>query len=205
MEDATDTIDDALEDTASEPTTCAVVGPLLYLTVTVETEPDNNDDQRSKVHLHPGGQGFWIARMIKVLGLEARLVSPIGGEAGEVVAALVPGWQIGLSHVRTSITTPTQIHDRRSGERQELVGIEIPQLDRHEVDDFYGAALEAVLTSDAVVLTAADSMMPIDTYERFVHDAIARGSRCSATFTASRSTQSCQAVRLTCSRSARTT
>ncbi len=44
---------------------CAVIGPLLYLTVTVETEAGGVEG----VHLHPGGQGFWIARMLQVLGL----------------------------------------------------------------------------------------------------------------------------------------
>jgi 1-phosphofructokinase len=162
--------DDA--DTAQlENPTCSVLAPWLYLTVTIEQEGD-----APSVHLHPGGQGFWIARMIEVLGLDARLVSPIGGEAGEVVAALLPGWEIGLSAVRARITTPTQVHDRRSGEREKLVEPASPRLDRHDADDLYAAALEAALTSDGLVLTSAgDGMLPDEAYSRLLHDVNSAG------------------------------
>jgi 1-phosphofructokinase len=113
--------------------------------------------------------------MVKVLGDNARLVSPIGGEAGEVLAALVPGWEIELEAVRASLTSPTQVHDRRDGERVEIVGVEMPELDRHEADDLYAAALQAGLKADAVVLTsAADSLLPYDAYGRLVHDLAAQ-------------------------------
>jgi 1-phosphofructokinase len=145
---------------------CVVLGPLLFLTVTIELEAD-----RPKVHLHPGGQGFWIARMIRELGGEPRLVAPVGGEAGDVLAALVPGWEIGLEAVRTAASSPTQIHDRRSGERVELISIEPPELDRHEADDLYGAALKCALAADAVIVTAApEGVLPYDAYGRLVHD-----------------------------------
>ncbi|HWL42609.1 MAG TPA: PfkB family carbohydrate kinase [Ilumatobacter sp.] len=150
--------------------TCAVLAPLLYLTVTVEEERDAPD-----VHLHPGGQGFWIARMIEVLGADACLVAPIGGEAGAVVAALLPGWEIDLLAVPASIATPTQVHDRRSGDRNEIVGLHLPQLDRHGVDDLYAAALEAALTSDALVLTSGgNEVWPDDAYGRLLHDLAGR-------------------------------
>jgi 1-phosphofructokinase len=151
---------------------CAIVAPLLYLTVTIEQEGDAQN-----VHLHPGGQGFWIARMIEVLGLDARLVAPIGGEAGEVVAALVPGWGIELTAVRASITTPTQVHDRRSGDREELVPIRPADLDRHAADDLYAAALEAGLTTDSLVLTSGgDGLLPDEAYGRLIHDVNTAGT-----------------------------
>jgi 1-phosphofructokinase len=160
----------------SEHTTpgCAVIGPLLYLTVTVETEAGGVGG----VHLHPGGQGFWIARMLQVLGCDERLISPIGGEAGTVLAALLPDWDIDFHAVCTSISSPTQVHDRRSGERVELVAVETPQLNRHEADDLYGAALEAGLRCGAVVLTSAgDTMLPDEAYARLVKDLNANGTR----------------------------
>jgi 1-phosphofructokinase len=151
--------------------TCVVLGPLLFLTVTVELEAD-----KPRVHLHPGGQGFWIARMVRVLGDRARLVAPIGGEAGDVVGALVPGWEIELEAVRGNLATPTQIHDRRDGERLEIVGVEMPELDRHDSDDLYAATLQAGLAADVVVLTAASaSILPYDAYGRLVHDLDAQG------------------------------
>lgn len=148
-----------------------MLAPLLYLTVTAEREGD-----ATEVHLHPGGQGFWIARMIEVLGADARLVAPVGGEAGEVVAALLPGWHIDLTAVPASINTPTQIHDRRSGERDEIVALQWPKLDRHGIDDLYAAALEAALTCDALVLTSGgNDVWPDDAYARLLHDTRERG------------------------------
>ena len=159
-------------DDAPRHLTCAVVAPLLYLTVTVEQEGD-----QSEVHLHPGGQGFWIARMIEVLGGDARLIAPIGGEAGDVVAALLPGWEIDLTPVPAAITTPTQVHDRRSGEREEIVGLQFPRLDRHGIDDMYAAVLEAGLTSDALVLTSGgNDVWPDDAYGRLLHDIAERAT-----------------------------
>lgn len=156
-------------DTDPDPTrtrTCAVLAPLLYLTVTAEHEGEDTE-----VHLHPGGQGFWIARMIEVLGASARLVAPIGGEAGDVVAALLPGWNIELTAVPAAITTPTQVHDRRSGEREEIVALQWPKLDRHGTDDLYAAILEAALTCDALVLTSGgNDVFPDDAYARLLHD-----------------------------------
>jgi 1-phosphofructokinase len=148
-----------------------VVGPLLYLTVTIEQE-----DGSARVHLHPGGQGFWIARMITVLGCQARLVSPIGGEAGEVLTTLLPNWQVELRPLHSSITSPTQVHDRRSGRRVGIVEVEHPALDRHEANDLYAIALETALTSDAVVLTAAaTSLFDADSYRRLLNDVSAQG------------------------------
>ena len=78
--------------------------------------------------------------------------------------------------MRGSLSTPTQVHDRRDGERFEIVGIEMPELDRHESDDLYAAALKAGLAADLVVLTAASaSILPFDAHARLVHDLDAQG------------------------------
>jgi hypothetical protein len=44
-----------------------VFAPTLLLTVTLEVGPGEQDE----LHLHAGGQGFWVARMIRRLGLRA--------------------------------------------------------------------------------------------------------------------------------------
>ncbi len=94
------------------------------------------------------------------------------------MAALLPDWGIDFNAVQTTISSPTQIHDRRSGERVELVAVETPQLNRHEADDLYGAALEAGLRCGAVVLTSAgDTMLPDEAYSRLVKDLNANGTR----------------------------
>src|SRR5262245_54606527 len=84
----------ASEECDQSGSTGVIVGPLFFLTVTIELEAE-----QPRVHLHPGGQGFWIARMIRVLGRDARLVSPVGGESGAVLTALMPDWEIELEAV----------------------------------------------------------------------------------------------------------
>ena len=54
-------------------------GPLL--TVTIEQHADNED-----LHVHPGGQGVWQARMIRLLGVEVVLCTALGGETGAILA-----------------------------------------------------------------------------------------------------------------------
>lgn len=156
--DPADTTDDTTEPT------CAVVGPWLYLTVTLETE-----GERTQVHIHPGGQGFWIARILATLGCRARLVAPVGGEAGAVLRALIPDWGVELNGPTAAAWSPTQIHDRRSGERHELFAAGLIDLDRHELDDLYTSALASALDARAVILTSAGTM-PDDTFGRFTHD-----------------------------------
>lgn len=62
-----------------------VFGPSPLLTVTIEDlhgEPD--------IHLHPGGQGIWQARMISSLGATVVVCAALGGETGRVLMHLVP-------------------------------------------------------------------------------------------------------------------
>lgn len=152
---------------------CVVVGPVCYLTVMIEPA-----DELQRVHVHPGGQGFWIARMVHTLGCDAVLVAPIGGEAGVALTHLAPTWGVTMRGVAIARPSPTQVNDRSSGERVELVAAGEPVLDRHEADDLYGAVLEASLAADVVVLTAGTGWsFPIDSYRRLVGDLIARGVR----------------------------
>lgn len=109
--------------------------------------------------------------MVAVLGIEARLVSPIGGEAGDVLQALVPQREVELHALPASITSPTRVHDRRSGERLESLEVEEPTLDRHDANDLYSITLETALTSAAVVLTAASAgLLDAEAYRRLVTD-----------------------------------
>jgi 1-phosphofructokinase len=147
------------------------MAPLFYLTVTAEMEGGKNS-----LHLHPGGQGFWIARMLHSLGCSASIVAPTGGEVGEVLSALVPGWKIGLERVDIAASSPAYVHDRRSGERHELVSVSAPTLDRHDVDDYYAAVLRVALSSDGCVMTASNPpLLPEDAYGRLVADLSAQG------------------------------
>ena len=56
--------------------------PLLSITI----EPAGGADE---IHLHPAGQGVWVARMATELGALPVLCGLAGGEAGAVLGALL--------------------------------------------------------------------------------------------------------------------
>jgi 1-phosphofructokinase len=91
-----------------------VFSPVTLLTVTLERVPDGEDE----LHLHAGGQGVWMARMIVTLGGRAVLCAPLGGETGAVIRGLLEGEGIAVRAVETAEASPAWIHDRRGGERQ---------------------------------------------------------------------------------------
>lgn len=133
----------------SRPAIC-VFASSLVLTVTVEAaEADDGDE----IHIHPGGQGFWIARMIDRLGESVALSAPLGGESGKVIAALVADLGVELIATDRPEESPVYIHDRRSGKRVSLAEQLEPGLSRHETDNLYSRTLETALATGTVVVT----------------------------------------------------
>jgi len=144
-----------------------VFAPIISLTVTVESANENG----SEVHFHPGGQGFWVARMLRHLGERPLLCGPVGGESGGVIRGLLDQWGINLSPVKISGSSPVIVQDRRSGERSVIAETGMPHLSRHELDDLYGSFLDHALSiSTCVVSGQRDRMLPPDTYRRLGHD-----------------------------------
>lgn len=144
-------------------------------TVTVEVAADDDPE----VHFHPGGQGFWAARMTKLLGAETSLCSVLGGESGQVVAMLLEAEGIAVRRVHGGAANGGYIHDRRTGERVIVVSMPSPQLSRHEVDDLYNLALADGIDAGVAVLTgnAGDHVIPHDIYGRLAHDLSNNGVR----------------------------
>ncbi|MFC7480190.1 hypothetical protein ACFQX7_09280 [Luedemannella flava] len=62
-----------------------VFAPAPLLTVTIEQRADAVD-----LHVHPGGQGVWQARMIAALGGSVVLCAAMGGETGNVLGNSSP-------------------------------------------------------------------------------------------------------------------
>ena len=91
----------------------AVFAPVTVLTVTLERTADGEDE----VHVHPGGQGVWQARMAVRLGTSPVLCTPLGGETGVVVDALLRHEGIDHAGLVMAAPNPAWIHDRRDGER----------------------------------------------------------------------------------------
>jgi 1-phosphofructokinase len=144
------------------------------LTVTVESGPGNG----SEVHLHAGGQGFWIARMLVALGLDADLCAPLGGEAGLVLQTLIAAEGVTV-RATTARGNGAYVHDRRGGEREVVADMAPVVLSRHEVDELYSSTLAAGLAADVTVLggPSTPDVVPADVYRRLAADLRAAGRR----------------------------
>ena len=124
-----------------------VFAPDPLLTVTVEAGGDGDE-----IHLHAGGQGFWVAQMIANLGVEVSLCGPFGGESGRVVRSLIDqDASIRVRAIETVGSNGVYVHDRREGDRIMVAETPPDPLGRHELDDLYGAALLGGLESSVAV------------------------------------------------------
>ncbi len=154
---------------AAEPSVC-VFAPDPLLTITIEAGPDGHDE----IHLHPGGQGFWIARMVAALGLRTVLVGPFGGETGAVVRHLMQDCEPELVAVDVAGSNGAYVHDRRDGERVARATEPPDALSRHDLDDLYGATLTAALSCTVTVLAGPGPWDPPildpDVYRRLTAD-----------------------------------
>lgn len=152
----------------------AVAAPSLFMSITIEP---GSSPAAPEIHLHAGGQGVWIARMLVLLGQRPVVCAPVGGEAGQALLGLAQAWDIDLDAVRTDAPSPAYVHDRRDGVREEIARSAVPTLSRHEVDDLYARVLERALETDTCVVTGrwAGMDVPVDFYARLGADLAAAG------------------------------
>jgi 1-phosphofructokinase len=145
----------------------AVFSPSPLLTVTIEPGPD-----RPEVHLHAGGQGFWVARLAATLGAEAVLCCALGGEPGRVLRGLIAAEPLTLRAADAGTPNGVYVHDRRSGTRVEIVNVDSRPLVRHASDELYGIALAAGLDADVTMVTGCQPTEVVDAqlYRRLVND-----------------------------------
>ncbi len=78
------TLDDVAQE-AELDADIAIFAPALLLNV----ELHQSADERPEVHLHAGGQGYWIARMVRALGCRPHPCVCVGGESGVALRALI--------------------------------------------------------------------------------------------------------------------
>jgi 1-phosphofructokinase len=149
-----------------------VFAPSPLLTITIEPGTD-----RPEVHLHAGGQGFWVARLAATLGAEATLCCALGGEPGRVLRGLIEAESIKLRAAAAGTPNGVYVHDRRGGARVEVVSVDSRQLERHATDELYGIALSAGLDADVTMVTGCDpaDIVNADLYRRLVSDLRANG------------------------------
>ncbi len=152
-----------------------VFTPSPLLTVTVEEA----DTPGQEIHLHAGGQGFWVARMAALLGVEVSLCCALGGESGAVLRALIARENVELLSVDCAASNGVYIHARRGGVREQVARTASKRLSRHEADELYGLALSAGLDANVVLLTGADpsSVLDSEIYRRLAGDLRSNGAR----------------------------
>ena len=100
----------------------AVFAPSPAVTITVEPSPGDEPD----IHMHAGGQGFWVAHMAARLGARVSLCVPLGGETGAVLESLLAVDGISVLSVDTEGANGAYIHDRRGGEREVIAETSSP-------------------------------------------------------------------------------
>src|SRR5690625_558362 len=157
---------------AQRPRLCVLAPTPLLM---VEIEPDDDADPgeaAADLHLHPGGQGLWVARMAVSLGAEVTVCGPFGGEVGAVLVHMLQEENLTVRGVPYNAGNGAYVHDRRGGDRATLAHMVPPQLTRHELDDLYGTVLVEALESDVLVVTGAEPerVLPPAFYSRLVRD-----------------------------------
>jgi 1-phosphofructokinase len=145
-----------------------VFAPAPLLTITAERDAEGNDE----IHVHPGGQGVWVARMVRNLGADAVLCAAFGGEVGAVARGLVEFERITVRGTEIDRATGAYVHDRRGGERRVVAEQAMGPLSRHELDDLYNTTLVAAIDAGVCVLTGAPeiAVLGADTYRRLAAD-----------------------------------
>jgi 1-phosphofructokinase len=151
-----------------------VFAPVPVLTVTIEQQAD-----AVELHLHPGGQGVWQARMVALLGVEVTVCASVGGEVGSVLAGLFDTAEITLRAVTRTAGSGWYVHDRRGGQRRPVADYPGAALVRHDLDELYDLALAEGLRSAVSLLSgpADPSVVAAEVYQRLAADLSANGVR----------------------------
>jgi 1-phosphofructokinase len=154
------------------PVVC-VFSPSIHVEISI----DRGGESGHEIHVHAGGQGYWIARMVATMDGLPWLCAPFGGELGAHVVTALEGLELhGL--VPTSSATPARIVDRREHGRGRIVAASTPQpLDRHAIDDLFTRTLGLALECRSCVVagTSEDRTVPAATFTRLARDLAALG------------------------------
>jgi len=153
----------------------AVFAAGTTLTVTIESDSSGNDD----IHFHAGGQGLWIARAAAIFGARTVLCTPVGGEPGRVLDALIEREAVTLAAVPVVRVNPAYVDDRRSGRRERMAANTPGPLTRHELDDLFSIVLTHALRAGLLVITGRPHVqsIPPSFYQRLGADIRAAGVR----------------------------
>ncbi len=146
----------------------AIFAPHPLLSITIEGRGSQGDD----IHLHPAGQGVWVARMAGELGAEPALCGLIGGETGEVLRPLLDRLPGERRLVQTTGNSGCYVQDRRSGERQPVSQSFSPPPSRHELDELVSTTCAVALDCGALVVCNPfpPDALPVEVYGSLIAD-----------------------------------
>ncbi len=144
---------------------------MLSLTI----ERGGNGDE---VHVHPAGQGVWVARMVGEMGAVPAQCGFIGGETGATIRPLLERLPGELRLVETAGANGAYVHDRRSGTRELLAMMPPGTPTRHEVDELFSLTCAVALDSDVLVVCNPfpPEVLPTELYADLVSDVSANGT-----------------------------
>lgn len=154
-----------------------MLGCAPTLLVSVDRAPDGSGVQ--EIHLHPGGQGFWVARMAAVLGARVTLVAPLGGEPGVALKALIEDAGVEVAAVASAAPNAVLVSSDHEGEDASIASSDPGAMSRHELDGLVAAFIAASLEADVTVLTGCgeDPLMDEGRFHHLAHDLRAVGRR----------------------------
>ncbi|HYN98021.1 MAG TPA: PfkB family carbohydrate kinase [Pilimelia sp.] len=150
-----------------------VFAPAPLLTVTIEQQ-----GEAVGLHVHPGGQGVWEARMIASLGAAVTLCVALGGEVGDILRKLLADEDVTVRTVARHSGSGWYVHDRRDGTRVNVADHPGDPMVRHDIDELYNIALAEGLRASVGVLSgpADPSVVDPDVYRRLAADLTANGT-----------------------------
>src|SRR4051794_16605409 len=105
-----------------------VFAPVVTLSVSLESDG-------AEVHLHAGGQGFWVAQLMAELGVAVCMATTVGGETGVVLPAVIESAGVGLRAVAMAAPNGITVEQRSGDDPDVLTEIPARPLTRHELDD----------------------------------------------------------------------
>jgi 1-phosphofructokinase len=155
--------------------TVTVFGPNPILGITIERRGADEDD----IHVHPGGQGVWVARMAGEMGAQPVQCGFLGGETGDLLRPLLDELPGEVRPVETTAPSGSWVIDRRSGEREMIAHAWSDPPSRHEIDDLFSVTVASALNSEVLVCCGPvpSESLPNEIYGRLVKDVRAHGTK----------------------------
>jgi 1-phosphofructokinase len=152
-----------------------IFGPHPILAITIERRGADEDD----IHVHPGGQGVWDARMAGEMGAHTILCGFCGGETGTLLKPLLEELHGESRFVETASSSGSWVIDRRSGERRMVAYALSEPPSRHEVDDLFSVTCASAINSEVLVVCGPlpTDALPLELYGRLVADVRAHGTK----------------------------